>query len=151
MFRWETDIPAEVLTAQISGAGEVTDLIVTSRGAGGIAQEVTVTGSQGSVAVTGQSAIRSSLGNSALVIRRQDGSETTGSAALPSAFIAVDKRMGEDGKIVFHIYGGGYGHGVGMSQNGAQGMAASGASCEEILRFFYEGTELKEITGGGTG
>ena len=92
-----------------------------------------------------------SLGNSALVIRRQDGSETTGSAALPSAFIAVDKRMGEDGKIVFHIYGGGYGHGVGMSQNGAQGMAASGASCEEILRFFYEGTELKEITGGGTG
>ena len=151
MFRWETDIPAEVLTAQISGAGEVTGLIVTSRGAGGIAQEVTVTGSQGSVAVTGQSAIRSSLGNSALVIRRQDGSEMTGSAALPSAFIAVDKRMGEDGKIVFHIYGGGYGHGVGMSQNGAQGMAASGASCEEILRFFYEGTELKEITGGGTG
>ena len=38
MFRWETDIPADILTAQISGAGQVTDLAVSSRGAGGIAK-----------------------------------------------------------------------------------------------------------------
>ena len=33
--------------------------------------------------------------------------------------------------------GGGYGHGVGMSQNGAKALGGKGASCEEILRFFF--------------
>jgi len=41
--------------------------------------------------------------------------------------------------------GHGYGHGVGMSQWGAQGMAQNGASCEQILRHYYPGTELKAI------
>ena len=147
MFRWETDIPADILTAQISGAGQVTDLAVSSRGAGGIAKEMTVTGTEGTVTISGQSAIRSCLGNASLVIRRQDGSDMEGSATLPSAFIAVEKRTGEDGTISFHIYGGGYGHGVGMSQNGAQGMAKAGKSYEQILGFFYEGTELREVSG----
>ena len=147
MFRWETDIPADILTAQISGAGQVTDLAVSSRGAGGIAKEMTVTGTEGTVTINGQSAIRSCLGNASLVIRRQDGSDMEGSATLPSAFIAVEKRTGEDGTISFHIYGGGYGHGVGMSQNGAQGMAKAGKSYEQILGFFYEGTELREVSG----
>ena len=74
-------------------------------------------------------------------------SDMEGSATLPSAFIAVEKRTGEDGTISFHIYGGGYGHGVGMSQNGAQGMAKAGKSYEQILGFFYEGTELREVSG----
>ena len=46
------------------------------------------------------------------------------------------------------IHGGGYGHGVGMSQNGAKTMASQGMSCEEILQFFYPGTELKSIYEG---
>ena len=33
------------------------------------------------------------------------------------------------------------GHGVGMSQNGAQGMAKEGKDYESILKFFYSGTE----------
>jgi stage II sporulation protein D len=45
-----------------------------------------------------------------------------------------------DGKFVFA--GSGYGHGVGMSQWGAQGMALSGSSYREILRTFYPGTSL---------
>ncbi len=36
----------------------------------------------------------------------------------------------------------GYGHGVGMSQYGAQVMALNGASFEEILENYYPGTEL---------
>ena len=39
----------------------------------------------------------------------------------------------------------GYGHGVGMSQYGAHGMAKNGYSYKEILSHYYGGTELKKI------
>ena len=147
MFRWETDISSDMVSAQINGAGTVTDMTVTGRGAGGIASELSVSGSDGTVTVKGQGAIRSALGNPALVIKKQDGKTMEGSATLPSAFISIEKRTGEDGKPSFHIYGGGFGHGVGMSQNGAQGMAKEGKDYESILKFFYSGTELREIGG----
>ena len=45
-------------------------------------------------------------------------------------------------EMVFSVWG--YGHGVGMSQYGAQGMATSGYSYAEILQYYYQGIELKE-------
>ena len=39
----------------------------------------------------------------------------------------------------------GYGHRVGMSQYGADAMAAAGSSCEEILMHYYQGTELTQL------
>ena len=144
MFRWQTDLPADVASAQISGAGQIQDMTVTDRGPGGIAGELTVTGTDGTVTIKGQSAIRSALGNPSLIITKKDGGTMTGSATLPSAFIAIEKRTGEDGSLSFHIYGGGFGHGVGMSQNGAQGMAKTGKGYKQILDFFYHGTELRE-------
>lgn len=39
----------------------------------------------------------------------------------------------------------GYGHGVGMSQYGANGMAKDGYSYQEILAHYYQNTELKNI------
>jgi len=41
--------------------------------------------------------------------------------------------------------GKGYGHGVGMSQWGARGMAEKGHSHEEILKHYYTGVELGEL------
>ena len=71
----------------------------------------------------------------------------TGWATLPSAFIAVDEtaRDDETGSRTFTIWGGGYGHGVGMSQNGAQEMARQGKDYMDILTFFYDGVEIREI------
>ena len=40
----------------------------------------------------------------------------------------------------------GYGHGVGMSQYGAEGMAKKGYNYKEILSHYYQGTNLKKIT-----
>lgn len=37
----------------------------------------------------------------------------------------------------------GYGHGVGMSQTGADSMAKSGANYEEIIKHFYTGVEIQ--------
>ena len=39
----------------------------------------------------------------------------------------------------------GYGHGVGLSQTGAEGMAKDGADCREILLHYYTSCELKTI------
>ena len=39
----------------------------------------------------------------------------------------------------------GYGHGVGMSQTGADSMAKSGSSYEEIVKHFYTGVEITEM------
>jgi stage II sporulation protein D len=41
--------------------------------------------------------------------------------------------------------GRGYGHGVGMSQWGAHGMARAGRSYRDILAFYYRGTELMQL------
>jgi stage II sporulation protein D len=42
----------------------------------------------------------------------------------------------------FVAYGGGFGHGVGMSQTGAVGMAQKGHTVDEILHHYYQGIEL---------
>lgn len=39
----------------------------------------------------------------------------------------------------------GYGHGVGMSQTGADSMAKQGSTAEEIIKHFYTGIEIKDV------
>jgi SpoIID/LytB domain protein len=48
----------------------------------------------------------------------------------------------------FVFSGKGFGHGVGMSQWGAQGMAVKGASYQQILAHYYVGTSLTTVGGG---
>ena len=69
----------------------------------------------------------------------------SGTAAnLPSTMFVIDpvidRRTGEvEG---FEAYGAGFGHGVGLSQTGAVGMAEKGNSYEEILKHYYQGIDL---------
>lgn len=49
----------------------------------------------------------------------------------------------ENDKITFSVTG--YGHGVGMSQTGADSMAKSGSNHEEIIKHFYTGVEISYI------
>ena len=49
----------------------------------------------------------------------------------------------EEGKIKFIVIG--YGHGVGMSQTGADSMAKNGSTAEEIINHFYVGVEIKDV------
>ncbi len=47
----------------------------------------------------------------------------------------------------FIFWGRGFGHGVGMSQWGAQGMALKGANYEQILKHYYRGIALTNVGG----
>ena len=46
-----------------------------------------------------------------------------------------------EGKFIFHVYG--WGHGVGMSQDGAIKMAKDGSSYDKILTHYFTGTTVK--------
>lgn len=146
MFRWSAETNSTILSEKIGGIGRITGLTVTERGAGGIAKTLKVVGTEGSKTFTSQSKIRSILGNTQLVYDRNSGDTLTGWDSLPSAFIYIENEGTDENQVTtFKIYGGGYGHGVGMSQNGAQGMALEGKKCAEILRMFYYGCEIMDI------
>jgi stage II sporulation protein D len=49
--------------------------------------------------------------------------------------------IAEQGKT-YLISGQGHGHGVGLCQWGARGLALAGRSCEQILQFYYPGAQL---------
>lgn len=61
---------------------------------------------------------------------------------LPSAFVSLVKEADE----TYTLYGGGYGHGLGMSQNGANGLAKTGMSYQDILHFFYKDVSITSLT-----
>ena len=58
---------------------------------------------------------------------------------LRSASFAISYDSAED---LFTIHTQGYGHGVGLSQYGADYMARQGADFKEILTHYYTGVEL---------
>ncbi len=65
------------------------------------------------------------------------GNELRVLCALRSTNFTVSE---ENGLLIFKTIG--YGHGVGMSQYGAQAMALSGKTFEEILKWYYTGATL---------
>ena len=68
------------------------------------------------------------------------GVETRTILGLRSTNFEITK---ENGTIKFTVKG--YGHGVGMSQTGADTMAKAGNNYQEIINHFYIGVELKDI------
>ena len=50
----------------------------------------------------------------------------------------------ENGSVMFYTIG--YGHGVGMSQEGANAMAKKGVKYDEIIRHYYTGVEIESYT-----
>ena len=82
--------------------------------------------------------IRKALGGAGYRIVLQDGSVTKSRELLPSAFFTIEK-SGD----MFVIKGGGFGHGIGMSQNGANEMAKQGKNYREILELFYQDIEIR--------
>ena len=68
------------------------------------------------------------------------GTEARTLFGLKSTNFSIEKN---EGKIKFIVTG--YGHGVGMSQTGADSLAKQGKTYEEIIKHFYTGVEITEI------
>jgi len=64
--------------------------------------------------------------------------------ALPSTLFYVEPITDRASKTItgYRVYGGGFGHGVGLSQTGAVGLAQHGLDFREILGHYYQGIDL---------
>lgn len=123
----------------IQSIGEVKDIKVTKRGNSGIIEEMVITGTVETILVKGQANARALLSPENVALRKQDGSVVTGWTSLPSAYFYVEEKDG------FQLHGGGFGHGVGLSQNGANDMAKLGYRASDIILHYYTAVELKDM------
>lgn len=132
----------EYVSEEIKKLGKLQDIYVEKRGAGGVADELVIEAKEGTYKVISEHNIRYVLNDGESKVRRQDGSKVASPNLLPSGFFVITVGK-ENGNVVgYTLTGGGFGHGVGMSQNGAKSMANVGYTAEEILRFFYENCSL---------
>ena len=148
LYRWKMEETVDEISDSFrrqtgKNIGKISDIDVLERVNGGAAVRVKVTGDKGEVVLESESAIRGAFGNSNVEMETMTG--TAKYANLPSTFCIFEKVM--DGKKLtgFRITGGGYGHGIGMSQNAANKMAES-MTYAQILEFFYRGTTLTLIS-----
>jgi stage II sporulation protein D len=114
---------ADVLRRNGHDVGAVTAIEVTERTPSLRVATMAIHGARGAVRLRGND------------FRRMVGYET-----IKSTLFAV----AVDGTIA-HFSGRGYGHGVGMSQWGAKGMAEQGYRADKILEYYYPGTTLGSL------
>lgn len=130
-FRWTQRVAVEDLMtrvgAEFPAIGRVTAIVPGKRGVSGRIGALTLRGDKGNVEVTGDLRIRRLLGG------------------LKSSLFAVDVEGPIARPTAFVFRGAGFGHGVGMCQMGAIGMADAGKTHTEILKHYYRGTHLKKL------
>jgi stage II sporulation protein D len=109
-----------------SGIGSLMDLRVIARGRSGRATDLEIIGTDGRRQVLG-GRIRSALG-------------------LREQLFVIERKYDEAGRVTgFAFLGRGWGHGVGMCQVGAYGLARQGFNYEQILKAYYTGIELTRM------
>lgn len=137
---WKVDIPWEKLadSTALYNKGKLQGLLVTKKSESGAVTGLTVNTDLGSFLVEGEYDVRSFLTPAGCQIIQHDGSTTAGGNLLPSAYFTMEQKAGS----VVYIRGKGYGHGVGMSQSGADQMAAEGFTWREILEYFFNEIQI---------
>lgn len=109
-----------------TGIGSLVDLRVRARGRSQRATDLEVVGTDGTRQVLG-GRIRSALG-------------------LREQLFVIEKKYDDQGRVTgFTFLGRGWGHGVGMCQVGAYGLAKQGFSYEQILKAYYSGIDLTRL------
>ena len=121
---------------------KVYEIRCLKRKEGGVIDELLIETDKGTYKVISEYNVRYVLNQGGEVIR-QDSSVYASSTLLPSAYLIIDVVKSDKNVIGYTIIGGGYGHGVGMSQNGAKEMGRRGYGYEDILRSFFVDCEIK--------
>ncbi len=129
-YRWSASLSLDTIAApfaaSLTGLGRVEDLDIAGRDASGRVRAFMLRAEAGSITVQG-SAFRRAIG-----VR-----------ALRSLLIVTLTRASDGATLAME--GGGLGHGVGMCQWGARGMAEGGATANAILAYYLPGTVVDEL------
>lgn len=142
-YHWEFEITsseAERVLELNTGKelGTLKKLVVSKTGEGGVALQIRAEGRGQTITVDTEYKIRKAFAGADVQIERADGSLSPVGNLLPSAFFTIKKKGN-----IYLVEGGGYGHGIGMSQNGANEMAKKGKTYREILQFFFRDAKVK--------
>lgn len=134
---------------QLPEEDAVRDIRVLNRRKSGMIAGIMVETEHFRVSVMSQHAVRQALCGVQDVVTKNDGSSYIMGEILPSAYFYIEKihdNNGETGdnlkQIIIH--GAGFGHGCGMSQNGAKNLAERGLTAAQILAYYYNG-DIKDI------
>jgi stage II sporulation protein D len=127
---WIDELTVGVVQARLGrsvhGIGAITNLRIAARGSSRRVTDLEVVGTQGTGHVRG-GRIRSALG-------------------LREQLFVIDRVYDPAGRVTAFIFTGrGWGHGVGMCQVGAYGLAKQGFTSEQILKAYYTGIELTKM------
>ena len=110
-----------------------------------MADELLIETDQDTIKVVSEYNIRYVLCDGKSTVVRQDDSTTVPGTLLPSGFFILEADKSGDNVVGYTLTGGGYGHGVGMSQNGAKSLGKREVSYEQILAMFYPGCTLEDV------
>ncbi len=127
---WTTELTPGQVQARLgryaNGIGNLVNLRVAARGRSGRATDLEVVGTNGTGHVRG-GRIRSALG-------------------LREQLFVIERKYDEDGRVNgFAFIGRGWGHGVGMCQVGAYGLARQGFTYDQILKAYYAGIDVTRL------
>ena len=122
----------------------ITDIRINKRGAGGTIEELLITTDQGLFLVKNEYHVRAVITDGEAIANLQNEDTYACGNLLPSAFFTIDTESNGEKVTEIKLLGGGFGHGVGMSQNGAKNLANLGYEAKDILEFYYEGCEVRE-------
>jgi stage II sporulation protein D len=145
--------PVDPANAKFS-IGTLKDLKVIERGEGGNIMTLEIVTSNGTYRVKKEYNLRLVIrprkdytGSAAdLPLVLHDGTVLQNYSLLPSAFATFEMHRTADGALEsVTIYGGGNGHGVGMSQWAMRGMVEAGYSIEDIIQHFYRGAKVETV------
>ncbi len=142
---WKTVLPWQKLQEQVrilfEDDSELMTVETVKKNESGAVISLQVTTKKESYEINQEYSIRKFLSPEGCMITEKDGTKIEGGTLLPSAYFTL-KQKKEEG---LEITGGGYGHGVGMSQNGADKMAEQGYTWEEILEYFFNQVRIETV------
>ena len=145
---WSVQIPWSDLEEKVplflNLTGGLKEVSIQKKSQSGAVTELAVTTKTGTETINGEYTIREFLSPEGCEITEKDGSTTDGGKLLPSAYFKIQNQ--DAGGII--LKGGGYGHGVGMSQTAANEMAKEGYTHEEILNYFFRDIQFCNIYDG---
>lgn len=134
-LRKEAQFAPFIVAPESQKFGHIQGFEVTRRGVSGVAMELAIRTSTGTWTIAKELTIRSVFGNPDMKLKR-----------LRSGRIFFDQQKDKLGMLsAVTVFGLGFGHGVGLQQNGAQGLALQGMPFDKILSRYYPGTVLSTV------
>ncbi len=123
---WKTTLSAGAVQSRLSryvrGIGTLYDVNVTKRGYSRRAIEIEIIGSNG--------------------VKTLKGGQIRSALRLREQLFVLNKRYSGSSAVSYTFTGRGWGHGVGMCQYGAYGLAKMGVKAQDIIKHYYTGVDV---------